>query len=379
MDIFWDRLDERAWAAALPQTACALQQSWRYGAAAQAMGRDVHRAELWRGGRFYGLAQVLVRSAGPVTLGFLPRGPIWMDVPAPMGPALRAIRRGLPGRRGARLLLAGAEDEPAGLPLMTGQCMAELPLDAEPGRMRARMHGKWRNRLTRAEAAGLTVRVAVPSSADLDRICRLDAAQGRARGYRGWPPAFLAAWASCKGPPMRLFTAHRHGEVIAAMLFLDHAPGASYQIGWTGPEGRAASAHHLLLWRAMRHFARAGRKRLDLGPLDTVTAPGLARFKLGTGALPRFLTGTGLIVPWPAIGTGQRGRAGRNVLNRISSQGLSCDAAPPASVSVSTGPGQPGSGQPGSGLADAGHAASGFPAARGRAAWQDADLPHPDL
>ncbi|MDF0603834.1 GNAT family N-acetyltransferase [Psychromarinibacter sp. C21-152] len=297
MDIHWNRLDRRAWAAALPDTACALQQSWRYGAAVAAMGRRVHRAEIWKAGRFYGLAQVLLRRAGPLSAGLVLRGPVWMDRPADTREALRALRRAMPGP-GARLLLAQTEGPGPGiLPLVTPVAMAEIGLGAATGAMRARMHGKWRNRLRRAEAAGLSVAVTAPSAADLDWLCRLDRQRAGARGYRGLPPAFLAAWAACEGPPMRLFTARLRGDTVAAMLFLDHPPGVTYQIGWTGVAGRAVAAHNLLLWRAMRHFARDGRRRLDLGPLDTETAPGLARFKLGAGAAVRRLSAAGPVLP----------------------------------------------------------------------------------
>ena len=283
---------------ALPDTACAMQQAWRYGAAVQAMGGAVHRAEIWDGGRFLGLAQVLVRRAGPLRLGWLSRGPVWHDRPGDVRAALHALRRALL-QSGPRLLLSMSEDRvPGVLPLVTPVCMAEIALAPEPATMRARLHQKWRNRLVRAEASGLKVTVTAASGADMDWLLALDGTQARARGYRRLPPAFLAAWTACKGPPPYLFTARLKGDPVAAMLFLDHAPGATYHLGWNGPQGRALSAHHLLLWRAMRYFARNRRRRLDLGALDTVTAPGLARFKLGTGAQARWLGPTALVPPW---------------------------------------------------------------------------------
>lgn len=293
MEIRWNSLSETAWTAALPDNACALQQSWRYGAAVAALGRSVQRAEIWDGDRFLGLAQVLLRRAGPLSLAWMPRGPMWMHPPSQPAQALQALRRSVPG-----LLLTVPEAPVAGLvPLVTPVCTAEIALLREPAAMRRRMHQKWRNRLVRAERSGLNVAVTAPSGADLDWLMQRDRAQGRARGYRGLPPAFLAAWAANGAAPMRLFTARLRGEVVAAMLFLDHAPGATYQIGWSGEAGRGACAHHLILWRAMRHFAGNGRRRLDLGPLDTVTAPGLARFKLGSGAAPRWLGAASLVLP----------------------------------------------------------------------------------
>jgi lipid II:glycine glycyltransferase (peptidoglycan interpeptide bridge formation enzyme) len=78
------------------------------------------------------------------------------------------------------------------------------------------------------------------------------------------------------------------------MLFLVHGSTATYHVGWTGDAGRCASAHNLLLWRAMEALQRRGVRRIDLGLLDTVNTPGLARFKLGAGRVPHRLGGTWL-------------------------------------------------------------------------------------
>jgi hypothetical protein len=51
-------------------------------------------------------------------------------------------------------------------------------------------------------------------------------------------------------------------------------------------------------------LARRGITRLDLGTLDTEAAPGLARFKLGSGAAARALGGTWLW--WPPLARGAR-------------------------------------------------------------------------
>ena len=55
---------------------------------------------------------------------------------------------------------------------------------------------------------------------------------------------------------------------------------------WAGSEGS------LLLWTAMTRLPRAGIAELDLGGLNTADAPGIARFKLGTGARVKALCGT---------------------------------------------------------------------------------------
>jgi antitoxin (DNA-binding transcriptional repressor) of toxin-antitoxin stability system len=262
-----------------------------------AMGAQVHRAEISDNGQ-RALAQVICRDFGRVLrVGYLARGPVWQCAVDAAGEraTMRLIRRTLPG---GGVLLASPDRPVAGLvPLMTPVHVAELALTPDRETLRRRLHGKWRNRLVRAEAAGLRITVCQPEPASLDWLIARDIAQQRARGYRALPGGFARAW----GRDGRvMLSAHRDGKTVAAMLFLDHAPGVTYQIGWTSDAGRANSAHNLLLWRAMLHFADLGRRRLDLGMLDTETAPGLARFKLGTGARARALGSSGICLPgWP--------------------------------------------------------------------------------
>ncbi|MCP3972752.1 MAG: GNAT family N-acetyltransferase [Rhodobacteraceae bacterium] len=300
MEIIWDATDEAGWRAELPGSAAALQQSWRYGAALGALGRQVHRGEVFACGRRLAMVQLVQRGL-PVgaRLGYLPRGPVWLGDPpqSVRHKVLGLVSRSMPGRRPS-LLLAVPDVAATGLvPLMTPQWLAELELLPDTAAMRRRMHGKWRNRLVGAEKSGLRVVSTLPSSDVLERLAKREEAQRRARHYRGLPLGFLRAWQGVGKGGARLYAAQRRGAVLAQMLFLDHDPGVTYQIGWTSDQGRDVSAHHLLLWRAMQDFARAGRRRLDLGTLDTVSTPGLARFKLGAGAEARKLGAAGIVLP----------------------------------------------------------------------------------
>ena len=307
MEIVWNSIRQDAWQQKLPTGACALQQSWRFGAAVANMGRAVLRAEVSLNGEPIALAQVICRNfVGGVGLAYLPRGPIWC---APLNSAqkravLRLIRRSLP-QPGPHFMICVPEDpQPGLLPLMTPVHMAELPLTTAP-EMRKAMHGKWRNRLAHAEAAGIDVYATRPDFADIRWLIAKDTAQQRARRYRALPPAFLRAWSNGNDSGLRLYTAQLGGESLAAMLFLDHAPGVTYQIGWTSEAGRAGSAHNLILWRAMLDFAAEERARLDLGTVDTVNAPGLARFKIGAGGKVRGLGSSGLVLPeFPHVSRG---------------------------------------------------------------------------
>jgi lipid II:glycine glycyltransferase (peptidoglycan interpeptide bridge formation enzyme) len=87
-------------------------------------------------------------------------------------------------------------------------------------------------------------------------------------------------------------TAKRGGARLGAMLFLVTGATALYHFGVAGEAGRAANAHNLLLWRAIRALRKRGVETLDLGGLDTIDNPGIARFKLGSGARVRSGCGT---------------------------------------------------------------------------------------
>ncbi|WP_158263514.1 GNAT family N-acetyltransferase [Aliiruegeria haliotis] len=236
----------------------------------------------------------------------LTRGPVWApEVPVDVRRnGLRSLLGQLRGEFGAVTVTPDLDDE--GDPLeaagwmsaVTPLSVARIDLTPMPEAMRRRMQQKWRNRLCRAERAGLTVRhAAMPDDPD-HWLFRREVAQARDRGYKSLPPAFALAWARAGGPrSTRLFTAERDGRPLAAMLFLLHGTAASYHIGWNGAEGRRVDAHNLLLWRAMVWMHVRGIQSLELDVIDTETKPGLARFKLGAGANVLRLGATRLSAP----------------------------------------------------------------------------------
>ncbi|MWD26986.1 GNAT family N-acetyltransferase [Aquicoccus sp. SCR17] len=248
---------------------------------------------------FGGRALALTRRwplLGALTL--VSRGPVWAGTGSASWP--RALRNALPG---ALVLNAGTgcDDrlcEAGFFPLLTPVSVAVIDLAPDRATRRARLHSKWRNRLARAEEAPLRVTRSTLPADPGHWLLRQEARQQKHRGYRGLPPAFSAAFAATNPRQAQLFTASdRDGTPVAAMLFLRHGRMASYQIGWSGEAGRRHHAHRLLLWRAMDWLAEQGHSQLDLGALNAQDAPGLARFKLGTGATCRPLGGTWIAHP----------------------------------------------------------------------------------
>ncbi|WP_161470920.1 GNAT family N-acetyltransferase [Tropicimonas marinistellae] len=288
-----------------------MQQHETYGAACVASGCRVRRFVLRsREGCVLAAAQVLVRRWMLLgTAALLSRGPVWAPGTAAafrQAALIRLLDRLRTEHRCVAVTpeLCGGVDPLAHcgwLEAVTPCHLASLRLDAPPDVLRARMHGKWRNRLARAEQAerdGLEIRHAPMPPDPGHWLLRKEAAQARQRGYRSLPPRFTAAWVAAGGAhAARLFTAWKAGSPVAAMLFLRHDPGASYHVGWTGPMGRETGAHNLLLWRAMTWLQSTGVQQIDLDVIDTVSAPGLVRFKLGSGARPALLGATRISAP----------------------------------------------------------------------------------
>lgn len=272
----------------LPGTA--LQQSGTYAAVLARLGCKASLAQIRSGDLLIGQARIHLRRVGPLRIAWMPRGPVWL--PGLTADLRVTATRGLPRDAPFRAIWALSHDTgpPApGLRIARGADLAELNLRAPESARRAALHGKWRNRLARAETADLIL-----TQRPLDLSCdapllRREAAQRHARGYAGLPPKFTEAWADIAPDDSLLSIAYHAGVPVAFMLILTHGDVATYHIGWTGARGRHLSAHNLLLWRASCALARAGVARLDLGKLNPTRTPGLDRFKLGTGAARRSL------------------------------------------------------------------------------------------
>lgn len=190
------------------------------------------------------------------------------------------------------------------LALVSPAHVAVLDLLPDQEQRHAALHQKWRNRLTRSQSHGAsqhvrTSRQNMPVNPD-HWLFSADLAQQISRGYRSWPVALTLAYAQQNKGQAKLFQAFEGKEVIAAVLILRHGAAATYHIAHSSARGKALSAHNLLMWDAMSWLASKGCRHLDLGVINTEEAPGLARFKLGTGARLIKLGGTWLL--WPPMG-----------------------------------------------------------------------------
>ena len=212
---------------------------------------------------------------------------------------LRLVSRVALDRAGLRrlalwpgLTVVTPEDGVAGLglvPLVTPLHHAVWALGPD---LRAGMARNWRGHLRQAERAGL--RVGRGDAGTLEALIAAEAAQRARRRYRALPDGFTRA---LPAGALRLWEWHQAGAIQAAMCFVVHGQSASYHLGWGSAAARAAGVHQLMLVQAAEALWTEGVRWLDLGSIDGEQAPGLARFKLGTGAALKRLGATCLVLP----------------------------------------------------------------------------------
>lgn len=175
------------------------------------------------------------------------------------------------------------------VPVATPAHVAEWDLTQALNARRAALSGAFRTALRKAESGTIKTRAFVPSRDSLLTTLARDAAQQRKKGFRALPAHLVLACHAVKPAALLLFQAYQKQNVLAEVLVILHAPAATYHLGWTSPEGRNAQATNLLLWQAANMLADRGVERFDLGLVATDRSPGLARFKLSTGARVRPL------------------------------------------------------------------------------------------
>jgi hypothetical protein len=164
------------------------------------------------------------------------------------------------------------------VPLLTDRFVALWDVRADPAVLRAGMDAKWRGHLTSAERS---IRVQRGGKACLPTLVEHEGAQRMARGYRALPAAFALALPEAS---LRLWEWRHGGAIQAAMCFVRHGDWATYHISWASDVARGYAVHQVMLWRAVCALRDEGVRVIDLGDVNTDAAPGLARFKLGTGA-----------------------------------------------------------------------------------------------
>lgn len=299
MEIVWNKISQAQWDEAHHRQGGAMQQDWVYGASLEALGTPCHRAQVILDGQTVALAQFICRRfAGLVGFALCTRGPLWLQPlpPATQAAIYRALKRSLPVSRPRFALfspdLTDPDDPGVGklIRVMTGYSTVRIDLTQPREQLRARMEGRWRNRLVAAENAAeraeLKIVRAGANPVQYRWLLEQEMSQRASKSFYGLPLEFVERYIQSRPQTAKtvlILRAEQKKEKVAAMLFLIHGTSATYHVGWSNEAGRAVNAHNLLLWRACEELRERGVQSLDLGGINTRSLAGISRFKIGTG------------------------------------------------------------------------------------------------
>lgn len=235
----------------------------------------------------------------------LDRGPVWHDG---FGGAhhikafFDTFNRHFPNRFGRRRrIIPEIEDGPVARKMLDSAGLVRagegyqtfiLDLAGSAEERRARLEQKWRNVLNRSEREPLSVEWD-DAARQLPWFLKVYEQDKRRKNYDGPAPDLLHHLAALmtQSGDMVLGRAMKDGAAVSAVLIACHGDAATYLAGWTGEAGRAAGAHHRLLWEACGVLQQKGITQFDLGGFNEDSAKGIMDFKAGMGGRVYRLAG----------------------------------------------------------------------------------------
>lgn len=308
--LHWNRLSINEWEdrfASVPRSN--ILQSYTYARAWCPYARQKARWGLIEiDGKEAGLIQVF--EAGIFRNAFhaltIDRGPVWFEgagTALHLKRVLEELNAQFPVRWGRRRrIMPELEESPSALKMISqwGYTRIDRPgyqtvwLDLFLGEdtLRAGLEQKWRNRLNKAERAGLKIDWDI-SAPVLSWLTGIYAGDKAARGYGGPEPAFLRRYLPLLAAKGDLIVARaiQDSSPIAFNVLVCHGRSATYLAGWSSEAGRENSAHHLLLWEGIKMLKQKGIMELDLGGVNDEEGQGIKHFKEGLGGRTVRLVG----------------------------------------------------------------------------------------
>jgi len=279
-----------------------LLQSYPYAQAAGLINRQrVRWCLIKMDGQEAGLAQVFEAGVLGLHAVILDRGPLWMPgfgTPEHINAFFVRFDREFPRRFGRRRRIIPEIGSSQVLPISYKAVVSVKPyqtvwldLSVDYDELRAGLHRSWRNHLNKAERENIRVEWHKDGSG-LMWLLQHHEAHRTIKNFQAASPGFIRAMAKYFTPrgDMLLGQAFVGDEPVAGVLFFRHGLAATYQVGWSGDQGRKVNAHQLLLWQGMIRLKNEGVCDLDLGGIND-DAEGLRIFKEGTGGTTATLSG----------------------------------------------------------------------------------------
>lgn len=270
----------------LGQNTALFQHGYDYAAYMDAGQGRTQGLQIWSGSTLAAQGVSFQYRLGPAVCSVLPAG-LCTGPDFDLAALYQSARRAMAQKRLSATVITAPDGILAQAAAMTGGWDAIWHLPAAQDALPRMLKQKWRNRYAKALREGCTVAVSRPKSDAMAWLEAGEIAQRKTKGYRMLPADLPRSLAQHRGRAEAILVTARHsGQYVAAASFICFSDTATYFSGVTTPLGRTVSAQHAVLFAAATHLVKQGIKKINLGLVDTRKAPGLARFKLGTGAIP---------------------------------------------------------------------------------------------
>ncbi len=263
-----------AWDARLREHGGHLLQSWAWGEFKQRHGWSAERV-LVEGKAGTAMAQVLFRQRGPLSVGYIPRGPMFAGDVGALWPELWALMDQVARRRRAISVIVEA-DAPLGLPgtfrdagVVAGpghfqpeRTVAVPLLDDEP--LLTQMHQKTRYSVRLAYRRGVEIREMERSRDSTATFYGLmqDTSQRNDFGIHSLD--YYHDFMQLFGDDAVMLGAWSDGNLAAVLIGAAFGEEALYMYGASSTKHRAHGAAFALQFEAMKWGRRRGCRRYDL-------------------------------------------------------------------------------------------------------------------
>jgi len=313
--------DARAWDELVEQLDGRLLQSWRWGELKSRHGwKPIRLAWLDSTGHPAIAAQLLFRRVGPLSIGYVPRGPLVAEgasYTARDRSYTHAVDR-IARREWAICVLAEPEDE-GGCTVLTGasgwqrsptviqpQRTVRVAIDVDDQTLLARMKPKTRYNIRLAERRGVQVRLG--TAADLPAFYELLRETSERDRFGIHRIEYFRDILEIFGEDAALVIAEKEGEPAASALVVRFGAEAVYLYGASAARHQRHMASYLVQLAAMRWARERGCRVYDLWGIPPTDEPpddipddqlnvrqglwGVYRFKAGFGGQVRSYPGS---------------------------------------------------------------------------------------
>jgi peptidoglycan pentaglycine glycine transferase (the first glycine) len=266
-------VDSSAWDAAVLTQGGHLLQSWRWGAFKKRFGWEVERIAVPREGGD-ALAQVLFRHKAGMSIGYIPRGPVWpVDDPDAVAALWTRVDEEARRRRTLNIIVEpdrqlpdqsrlGVRLVPGSEPIQPARSVKVDLLDDQA--LIAQMHPKTRYNVRLARRRGVATRIAEQTDDSIAAFYDMLQDTASRNDFVVHTPDYYREFLRVFGEDACLTFAEIDGKPVAGTVAAVFGDEGIYMYGASSSQGRAHGAAFLLQHETMRWARSRGARRYDL-------------------------------------------------------------------------------------------------------------------